>query len=169
MKNKGKMGKGMISLRFALPAFFSLFLLLTAAAIFSVNFFFSMNSLEGVAFEYLAQTGTRVVERTVIHLEPAVKLTSLNSSILNPHNFNEDYIRFFNKITIPLRTWVEIFEKGLDAYFSQNWSEAYRYFSESVKIHRGDKASFLYLNRIKYYKSNPPPSNWDGVARYKKK
>ncbi|MBI9097570.1 MAG: hypothetical protein JEY91_03785 [Spirochaetaceae bacterium] len=101
MKDKENMGKGIIRLRFALPAFFTLFLVITGATIFSVNFIFSINSLESVAFEYLAQIGTTVVERTVNHLEPAAKMARINSRILNPLNFKDDFLHLFNTITIP--------------------------------------------------------------------
>lgn len=100
MKKKS-VNRGLIRLRVALPAFFTLFLLLTGSSIFFVSYYFSTKSLEAVSFEYLGQTGETVVERTVNHLTPAANIADINAHYFNGENFQENFLLAFNIITIP--------------------------------------------------------------------
>jgi class 3 adenylate cyclase len=55
-----------------------------------------------------------------------------------------------------------LFEKGLDLYWKQKWDEAEKEFASLLKIYK-DPTSAVFLERVKDYKKNPPPRNWDKV------
>ena len=70
-----------------------------------------------------------------------------------------------NKNSIEL---IEVFEKGLDHYFNQEWKEALKIFEKSVKLEdnfagRNTNPSKVFIERCNYFKENPPEPNWDGV------
>jgi adenylate cyclase len=98
---KSERTKGRFRLRIALPVFFSAFLALTGATIFLVNFYFSMQSTQRVAEDYLVQTGNRVIEKTVNYLDPAAKAAIFSAEVLNPEAVRGDYFDQFNLRTIP--------------------------------------------------------------------
>jgi hypothetical protein len=55
-----------------------------------------------------------------------------------------------------------IFEEGLDFYRRQKWPSAVKAF-ETLRERMKDETSAVFLKRIEYFKTNPPPRNWDGV------
>ncbi len=57
-----------------------------------------------------------------------------------------------------------IFQKGLEFYRQRNWDQALEAFSEL-----GDAPSRIYSARIRHFKANPPPEDWDGVWAFKTK
>ncbi len=58
---------------------------------------------------------------------------------------------------------IERMTKALQYYRQQRWDDAERhlktlnYAAPEVKLYK------IYLERIKYFRANPPPANWDGV------
>lgn len=62
----------------------------------------------------------------------------------------------------------ELFEEGLHFYRNQNWAEAQKKFALNVKKYN-DYPSKVFIERIKHFKKNPPPENWDGVFIMKAK
>lgn len=60
------------------------------------------------------------------------------------------------------------FEKGLELYRAQQWKEAFTQFQLNVKKYN-DFPSVVFSDRIKHFKKNPPPENWDGVFIMKAK
>ena len=56
----------------------------------------------------------------------------------------------------------ELFEKSLDLYWKQKWDEAEKSFASLLKIYK-DETSAVFLERVKDYRKNPPPRNWDEV------
>ena len=69
---------------------------------------------------------------------------------------------------------VQLFEKGLDHYYKQNWDQALEIFKDSEKmeekfISRNTNPSLVYINRCKMFKQNPPNKDWDGVWTMKSK
>ncbi len=54
------------------------------------------------------------------------------------------------------------FEKALDLYWKQKWDEAEKEFAALLKGYK-DETSGVFLERVKDYKKNPPPRNWDRV------
>ena len=70
-----------------------------------------------------------------------------------------------NKNSIDL---IEVFEKGLDHYFNQEWTDALKIFEKSAKLEnnfegRNTNPSKVFIERCNYFKENPPEPNWDGV------
>lgn len=54
------------------------------------------------------------------------------------------------------------FEKALLFYRRQDWNNAISSFKKTYESF-GDETSRIFMNRIKLFKNNPPPDNWDGV------
>ncbi len=62
----------------------------------------------------------------------------------------------------------DLFEKGLDAYRKQNWDKAEEMFQLCNEKYQ-DMPSVVFIDRIKHFKTNPPPKKWDGVFEMKVK
>ena len=62
----------------------------------------------------------------------------------------------------------DVFEKGLELYRAQQWKEAYAQFQLNAKKYN-DYPSIIFMDRIKHFKKNPPPAEWDGVFVMKAK
>jgi adenylate cyclase len=61
------------------------------------------------------------------------------------------------------REFVSLFEAGLQAYRSRNWSEASGLFERSLTLQPADYPSELYLDRIRAFERNPPGDGWKGI------
>ena len=61
------------------------------------------------------------------------------------------------------------FHKGLKMYKQQKWDEAIEIFQMITAMDKGIYAAKLYIERSLDLKSNPPPSDWDGVFTMTKK
>lgn len=59
--------------------------------------------------------------------------------------------------------FVESYSKGLKYYRTRDWRNAITYFEKAHQLNPDDKASLLFLERITYYKANPPDDSWLGV------
>ncbi|NUJ98220.1 adenylate/guanylate cyclase domain-containing protein [Candidatus Gracilibacteria bacterium] len=59
------------------------------------------------------------------------------------------------------REIIEIFQTGLDFYFSFNFKKAKTIFTRLLKL--GDKPSEEYVKRCDFFIKNPPPPDWDKV------
>ncbi len=55
------------------------------------------------------------------------------------------------------------FEEALRLYWQQEWEPAQTRFETCLKLKNHDKATALYLNRIRSFEENPPADDWDGV------
>ena len=55
------------------------------------------------------------------------------------------------------------FHRGLDLYYSREFSEAAAAFQGILKRFPEDGPSSLYLDRCREYSANPPPVGWDGI------
>lgn len=55
------------------------------------------------------------------------------------------------------------FEQGLAHYRSSEWGDAEKCFEAVLAKRNDDMASKVYLERIRHFRSNPPPADWDGV------
>ena len=62
--------------------------------------------------------------------------------------------------TIQLR---EHFERALSRYRSRRWDEAEAAFEACLKIDAEDGPSLLFLKRVKRFREQAPPEDWDGV------
>lgn len=58
----------------------------------------------------------------------------------------------------------ELFEAGLELYRQQKWDKSESCFSECA-LKYNDMPSVVFLDRIRHFKANPPPADWDGVFK----
>jgi len=58
-----------------------------------------------------------------------------------------------------------LFAEGLAAFRQADWSTAIEIFTRLVNSPRGDGLSSWYLDQCRYYRQNPPDSDWDGAVR----
>lgn len=63
----------------------------------------------------------------------------------------------------------DIFQKGLDSYFSRQFKEAAKIFSEAKTLDPDDPVFSIYKNRCERYIVTPPSENWQGFEILKKK
>ena len=69
-----------------------------------------------------------------------------------------------NKYSNKAIAFKEKFEKGLAYYRKQQWNEAENFFVMCTDQYN-DKTSYIFLERIEYFRLNPPPQDWDGVFK----
>lgn len=69
-----------------------------------------------------------------------------------------------NNATEKLTEIKELFEKGLEFYRAQEWDKSESCFSECA-LKYNDMPSVVFLDRIRHFKQNPPPKDWDGVFK----
>ena len=69
-----------------------------------------------------------------------------------------------NKASEKLNEIKNLFEKGLHFYRGQKWEESEKCFSECA-VKYNDLPSVVFLDRIRHFKNNPPPKDWDGVFK----
>ena len=62
----------------------------------------------------------------------------------------------------------DLFEKGLAAYRKQDWDKAEEMFQLCNEKYQ-DMPSVVFLDRIRHFKTTPPPKKWDGVFEMKVK
>jgi adenylate cyclase len=62
-----------------------------------------------------------------------------------------------------------VFQTALEAYRTGRWDPARRGFDEALELRPGDKPSQLYVNRIEYFRTHPPPAQWGGVTDFEHK
>jgi len=58
---------------------------------------------------------------------------------------------------------LENYNKGLDLYKKQKFSEAKTYFKKGLELVPDDGPCKLYIERCDYFIDNPPGPDWDGV------
>jgi adenylate cyclase len=61
-----------------------------------------------------------------------------------------------------LKHSLSTFNEGLRHYYGKKWEEALQFFHSVTQARQGDKPSLELIERCNYYKSNPPPLDWDG-------
>jgi len=61
---------------------------------------------------------------------------------------------------------VNQYHRALDFYLQQNWDEAERILRFLQPGSFFERLYAVYLDRIAYYRSNPPGPGWSGVFNY---
>ena len=56
-----------------------------------------------------------------------------------------------------------LFKDGLSAYRARKWDVSIKLFNKCLEINPKDKPSQFYIDRVNYFKKNPPPDDWEGV------
>jgi len=64
---------------------------------------------------------------------------------------------------------LKLYHEALEQYHKQNFDLAEKLFSSALELNPWDSPSKIYLERIVYYKNNPPEENWDGSFTMKTK
>lgn len=72
-------------------------------------------------------------------------------------------------MTVEMLSELEQYQQALDNFHKMNWAEAQLQFSELIRLHPQRKLYSMYLDRINFYKQNPPADNWDGVFTHTSK
>jgi len=62
-----------------------------------------------------------------------------------------------------------VFDRGVDAYQRQSWSEAIDYFNGALKLDNTDGPSRFFLGLCEKYRADPPATHWDGTVYLNKK
>lgn len=68
-----------------------------------------------------------------------------------------------------LASALTLWHQALDSFRSQRWEEAELSFTSYLDTHEEDQGSKVFLERIAYYRQNPPGPDWDGVATFASK
>ncbi|MNC90516.1 hypothetical protein D3C83_66230 [compost metagenome] len=64
---------------------------------------------------------------------------------------------------------LELFQRALGLYRSQNWDEAEMQFTNLQKVESEGKLCRTFLQRIAFLRTNPPESDWDGAFTFETK
>ncbi len=127
--------------------------------------------LEGITKEYGVQivigpeTKESITDLETRELDRVrVKGKDLAVTIYEPLGFN-------GKVSLTVLQARNAFEKALYLYREKSWQEAKQILLQLLEKHKdhGEKLFKLYLNRITYFESNPPPNDWDGSFTFETK
>ena len=63
---------------------------------------------------------------------------------------------------------VDLFHKGLEKYYNQEWDEAIKFFNQSLKLEKYDVANYInpsqvFIDRAEEFKKYPPRTGWRGA------
>ena len=58
---------------------------------------------------------------------------------------------------------ITAYEAGLDCYQRRDWQGAQGHFGEALDLAPADRPSRIFLDRCRYYETNPPDDEWNGV------
>ncbi|MFZ6768751.1 CHASE2 domain-containing protein [Undibacterium sp. Di26W] len=61
---------------------------------------------------------------------------------------------------------LDLWHRALNIFRAQQWDEAEALFQDYLKMRSADVSAQVFLERIAYYRDNPPPADWDGVATF---
>ena len=67
-----------------------------------------------------------------------------------------------SKASKKLENIKKLYENGLLRYRKQDWDGAEKFFKDALTQY-DDRVSEVFLNRIRVFRKNPPPANWNGV------
>jgi adenylate cyclase len=58
---------------------------------------------------------------------------------------------------------IAAYEACLDSYRRRDWQGGLAYFTQALELAPRDRPSRIFLDRCRYYQTNPPDDGWDGV------
>ena len=63
---------------------------------------------------------------------------------------------------------IEIFHKGQEKYYNQEWDEAIKIFNESLELEKYDTSNYtnpsqVFIDRAEEFKKYPPRKGWRGA------
>lgn len=68
-----------------------------------------------------------------------------------------------DEVTDDIRERIELFHQALHSYRAQDWDLAESLLHGLQRMNPKDRLYQIYLDRVAYYRSNPPPAGWNGV------
>jgi adenylate cyclase len=68
-----------------------------------------------------------------------------------------------------LQDEIKMFHKMLKMYRKQEWDDAELQLYNLQRMDQERKLYQVYMDRIAFFRKNPPPENWDGVFTYETK
>lgn len=64
---------------------------------------------------------------------------------------------------INLKDTLELYHEGLSLYRQAKWKESIKKLEKAHSLNKRDRICRIYLDRCRYFLSNPPNENWEGV------
>lgn len=80
-----------------------------------------------------------------------------------------DVLGRIDTLTPELENELREYNRGLDAYFNQQWDLAAQIMESLHQQHPDTKIYKVYIDRINEYKQHPQPADWDGVYTHTSK
>ncbi|MBD0269779.1 MAG: adenylate/guanylate cyclase domain-containing protein, partial [Cyanobacteria bacterium Co-bin8] len=82
---------------------------------------------------------------------------------MQPVNLYELVDHKDNPLDPQAKEFMELYSAARSAYTGMRFEPAIKLFREAEKLHPGDRAVAVHINRAQEYLISPPPENWDGV------
>jgi class 3 adenylate cyclase len=121
--------------------------------------------LEGVNKQYA--TDIMISEFTLEHCESDFVTREIDlirvKGKSEPVRIYEVLARAKDGISDDMKSAVEHYSAGLEAYRKKEWEAGIQEFQRVIDIRAGDGPSLTYLKRCREYCETPPPDDWDGV------
>lgn len=82
-----------------------------------------------------------------------------------------ELIGFTAEVSEETRECLAIYQRGIERYFAQDWTDAQTCFQRSAhrERHQDDNPSLVMIRRCEDMRASPPPRDWDGVYVMKTK
>ncbi len=103
-----------------------------------------------------------ITELTFNRLEPDLRTRCREIDLVKVKGKNEPARLYQVMEDILPEAFLFNFSEGLKTYRAESWDEAERFMQEALHILPNDYPAQLFLERIAYYRENPPPKPWDG-------
>lgn len=103
-----------------------------------------------------------ITELTFNRLEPDLRTRCREIDLVKVKGKNEPARLYQVMEDVLPPAFMFSFSEGLKAYRAEQWDDAEKLFHDALNIIPEDYPSQLFLERIAYYRENPPPKPWDG-------
>jgi adenylate cyclase len=121
--------------------------------------------LEGVNKQY--STNIMISEFTLEHCKSDVITREIDlirvKGKAKPVRIYEVLARANDSLADAMKSVIEHYCAGLDAYRTKKWEEGIAAFQRALEVKSDDGPSLTYLKRCNEYLKAPPPDDWDGV------
>jgi len=108
----------------------------------------TMRATKGILFRDIDMVRVKGKDNPITIYEPIAEIAKISAEVQQ-------------KIT----TWNEM----IKSYRLQNWSDAESKLHGLLAADANNKLYQLYGDRIQFFKTNPPPTDWDGVTKFETK
>jgi adenylate cyclase len=108
----------------------------------------TMRATKGILFRDIDMVRVKGKDNPITIYEPIAEIAKISAEVQE-------------KIT----TWNEM----IKSYRLQHWSDAESKLHGLLAADANNKLYQLYSERIKFFKTNPPPTDWDGVTKFETK